>query len=133
MSIDPTMVIVGNLTEDPELRFSPNGTAWTVFTVAHNKRRRDKAGNWVDGDPLFMRCKAWREIAENIAASLTRGSRVVVSGRLEQSHWETATGEKRSSYGLAVDDLGPSLKFATATTKKVTRTKPPHHRWRCGW
>jgi single-strand DNA-binding protein len=121
---ETTMTIVGNLTADPEMRFTPSGAALVKFTVASTPRMFDKAnGQYRDGDPLFLTCTAWRDLAEHIADSLTKGARVIVSGRLRQSHWEDKeTGQKRSAYGLEVDEIGPSLRFATATVKKLVRS-----------
>lgn len=123
MANDTTLTVVGNLTADPELRFLPNGVGMVKFTVAQTPRVLDKAsGQWKDGDPLFLSCTAWRDLAEHIAESLSRGARVVVTGRLRLSRWETPEGEKRSAYGLEVDDIGPSLRWATAKVQKMTRT-----------
>jgi single-strand DNA-binding protein len=116
------MTIVGNLTDDPELRFTPAGVAMAKFTVASTPRIYDRTtGEYRDGEPLFMACTAWRDLAEHLAESLTKGARVVVTGRLRQSRWETENGEKRSAYGLDVEEAGPSLRFATATVRKTTR------------
>jgi len=118
---DINVTIVGNLTNDPELRFTPSGAAVASFTVASNSRYLDKATNeWKDGEPVFMRCSVWRQYAENVAESLTRGTRVIVSGRLKQRSYETREGEKRQVMELEVDDVGPALRYATA---KVTRTQ----------
>ncbi|RSM59479.1 single-stranded DNA-binding protein [Actinoplanes sp. ATCC 53533] len=123
MANETTMTIVGNLTADPELRFTPSGLAVAKFSVASTPRLFDKATNgYKDGDPLFLNCTAWRDLAENVAESLSRGARVVVTGRLKLSRWETPEGEKRSAYGLDVDEIGPSLRFATATVKKLARS-----------
>jgi single-strand DNA-binding protein len=123
MAQDPTTTIVGNLTDAPELRYTPQGTAMARFRIACTPRAYDKAtGEWRDGEPLFMPCTAWRELAENIAESLTRGARVIVTGRLRQSRWETPDGEKRSMIQLDVDEIGPSLRFATAQIKKLSRS-----------
>src|SRR5690625_3891510 len=120
MSKDTTLTIVGNLTADPELRFTPSGPAVASFTVASTPRRYDRqAGEFRDGDTLFMRCTAWRETAENVAESLTKGTRVIVTGRLIQRTFETREGEKRTVVELQVDEVGPSLAKATA---RVTRT-----------
>jgi single-strand DNA-binding protein len=121
---EPTTMIVGNLTDDPELRFTPSGVAMAKFRVASTPRTYDKtSGAWRDGEALFMPCTAWRDLAENVAESLTRGARVIVSGRLRQSRWEDKeTGEKRSMIQLDVDEIGPSLKFATASVKKLSRS-----------
>ena len=123
---ETSLTVVGNLTGDPELRFTASGVAVADFTVASTPRRYDRdAGEWVDGDTLFLRCAAWRELGEHIAVSLTRGTRVVVTGRLRQHTWETSGGEKRTSFQLDVDELGPSLKWATVKVTKTTREKAP--------
>ena len=124
MAGETTITVVGNLTDDPELRFLENGTGMVKFTVASTPRTMDRqSGQWKDGDPLFLTCTAWRDLAEHIAESLAKGTRVIVSGRLRLSRWESDEGEKRSAYGLEVDEIGPSLRFATATVSKTTRTK----------
>ena len=124
MAGETQITVTGNLTGDPELRFLPNGTGMVKFTVASTPRTMDRqSGQWKDGDPLFLTCTAWRDLAEHIAESLAKGTRVIVSGRLRLSRWETDEGEKRSAYGLEVDEIGPSLRFATATVAKTTRTK----------
>ena len=108
---DTIITVVGNLTADPELRFTPNGSAVANFTVASTPRVLDKATNeWKDGDALFMRCSVWRQAAENVAESLQRGQRVIVTGRLKQRSYETKEGEKRTVIELEVDEVGPSLK-----------------------
>src|SRR5918997_3681380 len=123
MAGETTITTVGNLTSDPELRFTPQGVAMVKFTVASTPRTFDRAKNeWADGDPLFLTCTAWRDLAEHIAESLSKGTRVVVTGRLRLSRWETPEGEKRSAYGLDVDEIGPSLRFGTATVKKLARS-----------
>jgi single-strand DNA-binding protein len=121
---EPTITVIGNLTDQPEIRFLPTGAAMARFRVASTPRTYDKAtGQWKDGDALFLPCTAWRDLAEHIADSnLTKGARVIVTGRLRQSHWETDAGEKRSMIQLDVDEVGPSLRFATATVKKLTRS-----------
>lgn len=122
MAGDTILTVVGNLTADPELRFTPSGAAVANFTVASTPRMMDRQTNeWKDGDPLFMRCSIWREAAENVAESLTRGSRVIVSGRLKQRSYETREGEKRTVVELEVDEIGPSLKYATAKVNKASR------------
>ena len=122
MSGDTTLTIIGNLVADPELRFTPAGAAVANFTVASTPRTFDRNKNeWIDGDALFMRCNIWREAAENVAESLTRGSRVIVSGRLKQRSYETREGEKRTVVELEVDEIGPSLKYATAKVNKADR------------
>ena len=119
---DTIITVVGNLTADPELRFTPNGSAVANFTVASTPRIMDKATNeWKDGEALFMRCSVWRQAAENIAESLTRGARVIVTGRLKQRSYDTKEGEKRTVIELEVDEVGPSLKYATAKVNKTSR------------
>ena len=123
MAGDTILTVVGNLTADPELRFTPSGAAVANFTVASTPRMMDRQTNeWKDGDPLFMRCSIWREAAENVAESLTRGSRVIVTGRLKQRSYETRDGEKRTVVELEVDEIGPSLKYATAKVNKASRS-----------
>jgi single-strand DNA-binding protein len=120
---DTIITVVGNLTADPELRFTPSGAAVANFTVASTPRIFDRQSNeWKDGDALFMRCSIWREAAENVAESLTRGSRVIVQGRLKQRSYETREGEKRTVVELEVEEIGPSLKYATAKVNKASRT-----------
>lgn len=114
------MSIVGNLVSDPELRFTPSGAAVANFTVASTPRMF-KDGDWKDGDPLFMRCNIWRQPAENVVESLTRGMRVIVSGRLRQRSYDK-DGQKRTVIELEVDEVGPSLRYATAKVNKVGRT-----------
>lgn len=119
---DTTITVVGNLTADPDLRFTPSGAAVANFTVASTPRVFDRQANeWKDGDALFLRCNIWREAAENVAESLTRGSRVIVTGRLRQRSFETREGEKRTVYEVEVDEVGPSLRYATAKINKVSR------------
>ncbi|MCE5291647.1 MAG: single-stranded DNA-binding protein [Nocardiaceae bacterium] len=122
MAGETTITIIGNLTADPELRFTPAGAAVANFTVAATPRTFDRNSNeWKDGEALFMRCNIWREAAENVAESLTRGSRVIVTGRLKQRSYETREGEKRTVVELEVDEVGPSLKYATAKVNKAGR------------
>ena len=122
MAGETIITVSGNLTADPELRFTPTGAAVSNFTVASTPRSFDKnTGEWKDGDPLFLRCSLWRQPAENVAESLTRGSRVIVTGRLQQRSYETKEGEKRTVIELAVDEIGPSLRYATARVNKATR------------
>ena len=122
MAGETTLTVVGNLTTDPELRFTPAGAAVANFTVASTPRTFDKAtGEWQDGDALFMRCSVWRQPAENVAETLTRGMRVMVIGRLRQRSFETREGEKRTVVELEVDEVGPSLRYATAKVLKATR------------
>ncbi|TQM32724.1 single-stranded DNA-binding protein [Nocardia bhagyanarayanae] len=130
MAGDTTITVIGNLTGDPELRYTPNGVAVTNFTVASTPRVFDRTINdWKDGEALFLRCSVWREAAENLAESLTRGARVIVSGRLKQRNWTTDDGQKRSTVELDVDEIGPSLRYATAkvhrTTKSPARSAKP--------
>ena len=124
MANETTLTIIGTLTADPELRYTPSGVAVANFTVASNPRVFNKpTGEWRDGDPLFMRCQLWREPAEHAAESLTRGTRIIVHGRLQQRSFETREGEKRIVIELLVDEVGPSLKWATAKIDKATRSK----------
>jgi single-strand DNA-binding protein len=121
MAGDTTLTLIGNLTNDPELRFTPSGAAVANFTVASTPRQFDRQSNeWKDGETLFMRCSVWRDAAENVAESLQRGSRVIVTGRLKSRSYDTKEGEKRTVMELEVDELGPSLRYATA---KVNRTQ----------
>ena len=125
MANETTITVVGNLTDDPELRFTPAGVAMAKFRVASTPRHFDRQANqWKDGDPLFLSCTVWRDMAEHVAESLVRGTRVVVHGRLRLSRWETPEGENRSMFQLDVDEVGPSLRFAQAKVTKATRTKP---------
>ena len=128
--------IVGNLTDDPELRFTPNGQAVVAFTVAVNPRTFDRQANeWRDGDPSYVRCQAWRQLAENAAESLHKGDRVVAAGRFREERWEDKdTGQQRSAWRLTADALGPDLTWATATVKKAARRAgagdaPPDDPW----
>jgi single-strand DNA-binding protein len=122
MAGETIITVVGNLTNDPELRFTPSGAAVASFTVASTPRTLDKATNeWKDGEALFLRCSIWRQAAENVAESLTRGSRVIVQGRLQQRSYETKEGEKRTVYEIEVDEVGPSLRSATAKVNKTQR------------
>ena len=119
MSNDTTITVVGNLVAAPELRFTPAGAAVANFTVASTPRACDKqAQEWKDGEALFLRCNAWKQLAENVTESLDKGSRVIVTGRLKQRSWVTKEGEKRTGFEVEVDEVGPSLKHASA---KVTR------------
>jgi single-strand DNA-binding protein len=123
MAGDTVITVVGNLTDDPELRFTSSGAAVANFTVASTPRFFDKNTNdWKDGDALFLRCSIWRQAAENVAETLTKGARVIVQGRLKQRSYETREGEKRTVYELDVDEVGPSLRYATAKVTKVTRS-----------
>jgi len=114
MTNETITTVVGNLTADPELRFTPSGAAVANFTVASTPRMFDRqSGEWKDGDALFLRCTIWRQAAEHVAESLTRGDRVIVQGRLRQHSFETREGEKRTVVELEVDEVGPSLRYAT--------------------
>ncbi|HZB66365.1 MAG TPA: single-stranded DNA-binding protein, partial [Ornithinibacter sp.] len=122
MAGETTITIVGNLTADPELRFTPSGAAVANFTVASTPRTFDRQANeWKDGETLFMRCSIWRDAAENIAESLHRGTRVIVTGRLKSRSYETKEGEKRTVVELDVDEVGPSLRYASAKVTKAER------------
>ena len=121
MAGETVITVVGNLTADPELRFTPNGAAVANFTVASTPRTFDRQTNeWKDGEALFLRCSVWREAAENVAESLTKGMRVIVQGRLKARSYEDRDGNRRTSWELDVDEVGPALRFATA---KVTRAQ----------
>src|SRR6266446_7299520 len=120
---DTQITIAGNLVDDPELRFTPAGQPVARFRVASTPRFLDKGTNeWRDGDSLFLTCNVWRQAAENVAESLTRGMRVIVSGRLRQRSYETKEGEKRTVYEVEVDDVGPSLRNASAKVNRVARS-----------
>ena len=119
---DTNLTMIGNLVSDPELRFTPSGAAVAKFTVASTPRYLDKTTNeWKDGDSLFLQCQIWRQAAENVAESLTKGMRVIVSGRLKQRSYETKEGEKRTVFEVEVDEVGPSLRNATAKVTKAAR------------
>jgi single-strand DNA-binding protein len=121
MAGETVITVIGNLTGDPELRFTPSGAAVANFTVASTPRTFDRQSNeWKDGETLFLRCSIWREAAESVAESLTKGTRVIATGRLVQRSYDTREGEKRTVVELQVDEVGPSLRYATA---KVTRTQ----------
>ncbi len=123
MAGETTITIIGNLTNDPELRFTPSGAAVANFTVASTPRTFDRQSNdWKDGETLFMRCSVWRDAAENVAESLQRGSRVLVTSRLKSRSYETKEGEKRTVVELDVDEVGPSLRYATAKVNKTSRS-----------
>ncbi len=122
MAGDTVITVVGNLVDDPELRFTPSGAAVANFRIASTPRTFDKQSNeWKDGDALFLSCSVWRQAAENVAESLQKGMRVVVQGRLKQRSYETREGEKRTVVELEVDEVGPSLKYATAKVARVQR------------
>src|SRR3954447_19513983 len=123
MAGETVITVVGNLTDDPELRFTPSGAAVAKFRIASTPRTLDKqSGEWKDGEPLFLACNIWRDAAEHVAESMQRGTRVIVQGRLRQRSYETREGEKRTVYELEVDEIGPSLRYATAKVQKTTRS-----------
>src|ERR687888_865317 len=122
MAGETVITVVGNLTADPELRFTPSGAAVASFTIASTPRTFDRNTNeWKDGEALFLRCSIWRQAAENVAESLQRGMRVVAQGRVQQRSFETREGEKRTVVEMQVDEIGPSLRYATAKVNKVAR------------
>ncbi len=122
MAGETPITVIGNLTADPELRFTPSGAAVANFTVASTPRNFDRQTNeWKDGEALFLNCSVWRQAAENAAESLTRGMRVIVSGRLKARSYETREGEKRTVFEIEVEEVGPSLKYATAKVQKTSR------------
>jgi single-strand DNA-binding protein len=122
MAGETPITVIGNLTADPELRFTPSGAAVANFTVASTPRTFDRQTNeWKDGESLFLNCSVWRQAAENAAESLVRGSRVIVSGRLKARSYETREGEKRTVFEVDVDEVGPSLRYATAKVTKASR------------
>lgn len=124
MAGETIITLVGNLVDDPELRFTPSGAAVANFRVASTPRTFDRqSGEWRDGDTLFITCNAWRQAAENVAESLQRGMRVIVQGRLKARSFETREGEKRTVYEIDVDEVGPSLRSATAKVTKTTRSQ----------
>ncbi len=123
MAGETPITVVGNLTADPELRFTPSGAAVANFTVASTPRTFDRQSNeWKDGEALFLNCSVWRQAAENAAESLTRGMRVIVSGRLKARSYETREGEKRTVFEIEVEEVGPSMKYATAKVTKTSRS-----------
>ena len=123
MAGETVITVVGNLTDDPELRFTPSGAAVAKFRVASTPRTLDRnSGEWKDGEPLFLQCNIWRQAAEHVAESLHRGARVIVTGRLRQRSYETREGEKRTVIELEVDEIGPSLRYATAKVQKMSRS-----------
>jgi single-strand DNA-binding protein len=122
MAGETVITVIGNLTNDPELRFTPSGQAVASFTIASTPRTMDRQTNeWKDGDTLFLRCSVWRQAAENVAESLHKGFRVIVQGRLKQRSFETREGEKRTVVELDVDEVGPSLRSATARVNRAGR------------
>jgi single-strand DNA-binding protein len=130
MAGETTVTVVGNLTADPELRFTQSGAAVANFTVASTPRRFNRdTGKWEDQDALFLRCSVWRQAAENVAESLNRGDRVIVHGNLRQRSFETREGEKRTVIEMEVDEVGPSLKWASATVNKASRQRESSTGW----
>lgn len=126
MSQETIVTVVGNLTADPELRYTQSGLAVANFTIASTPRTFDRASNeWKDGDTLYLRASIWREAAEQVAASLTKGTRVIAQGRLKQRSYETKEGEKRTTIELEVDEIGPSLRYATATVTRASGGSTP--------
>jgi single-strand DNA-binding protein len=124
MAGETIITVVGNLTADPELRYTQNGLAVANFTIASTPRNFDRATNdWKDGEALFLRASVWREFAEHVAGSLTKGSRVIATGRLKQRSYETKEGEKRTSIELEVDEIGPSLRYATAQVTRAASSR----------
>lgn len=120
---DTNITLIGNLTDDPELRFTPSGAAVAKFRVASTPRYMDRqTGEWKDGEALFLTCNVWRQAAEHVAESLQRGARVIVSGRLRMRSYETREGEKRTVFEVEVDEIGPSLRYATAKVQKMARS-----------
>ncbi|MCD0445806.1 single-stranded DNA-binding protein [Glycomyces sp. A-F 0318] len=120
MAGDTTITVVGNLVDDPELRYTPSGAAVAKFRIASTPRTFDKETNgWKDGEAMFLTCSVWRQYAENVSESLSKGTRVIVQGNLKQRSYETAQGEKRTVYEIDVEEVGPALRFATATVAKA--------------
>jgi single-strand DNA-binding protein len=121
MANETVITVIGNLTSDPELRYTQGGAAVANFTIASTPRTFDRASNeWKDGEALFLRASVWKEYAEHVASSLTKGSRVIAQGRLKQRSYETKEGEKRTSMELEIDEIGPSLRYATAQVTRAT-------------
>ncbi len=126
MAGETTLTLVGNLTADPELRYTPNGVAFASFTIASTTRTLDRQTNqWRDGDVMFLRATIWRQPADHVADSLSKGTRVIVTGRLKQRSYETKEGEKRTVFELDIDEIGPSLRYATAKVTRATRGTAP--------
>jgi single-strand DNA-binding protein len=122
MASDNCITLVGNITDDPELRFTPSGAAVANFTIAVNRRFKNQSGQWEDKLDGFFKCNCWREMAENVAESLQKGARVMVVGRLQQRSWDDQEGNKRSAFEIQVDEVGPSLRWATAQVQKSQRS-----------
>ena len=122
MASDNCITLVGNITDDPELRFTPSGSAVANFTIAVNRRFKNQQGGWEDKLDGFFKCNCWRDMAENVAESLQKGMRVMVVGRLQQRSWDDQEGNKRSAFEIQVDEVGPSLRWATASVTKSQRS-----------
>lgn len=122
MASDNCITLVGNITDDPELRFTPSGSAVANFTIAVNRRFKNQSGAWEDKLDGFFKCNCWRDMAENVAESLQKGARVMVVGRLQQRSWDDQEGNKRSAFEIQVDEVGPSLRWATASVTKSQRS-----------
>lgn len=122
----PQLTGTARLTADPELRFAPSGVAVCSVHLAFNSRKQGSSGAWVDGDSLFIKATAFRDLAEHCAETLTKGAEVIITGRVKTEQWETPQGEKRSAPALLLDSVGPSLRYATAVVKKVNRTNGSH-------
>ena len=122
MASDNCITLVGNITDDPELRFTPSGSAVANFTIAVNRRFKNQSGQWEDKLDGFFKCNCWREMAENVAETLQKGTRVMVVGRLQQRSWDDQEGNKRSAFEIQVDEVGPSLRWATAQVQKSQRS-----------
>jgi len=130
MANEIVMTVIGNLTADPTLTYTQSGLAVANFTIASTPRTFDKAkGEYVDGEATFLRASVWREFAENVAGSLTKGMRVIASGRLKQRSFETREGEKRTAFELEVDEIGPSLRYATASVTRGSGSRAPEESW----
>lgn len=132
MAGETILTVIGNLTADPELRYTPNGLAVANFTIASTPRTFDRQSNeWKDGEALFLRASCWLEFAEHVAGSLTKGTRVIASGRLKQRSYETKEGEKRTAIELEIDEIGPSLRYATATVVRAQSggVSGGHEKW----
>lgn len=130
MANEIVMTVIGNLTADPTLTYTQSGLAVANFTIASTPRTFDKAkGEYVDGEATFLRASVWREFAENVAGSLTKGMRVIASGRLKQRSYETREGEKRTAFELEVDEIGPSLRYATASVTRGSGSRAPEESW----
>ena len=121
---ESTTIIIGNCTRDPELKFTNSGASVASFGVAVNRRKKNDAGEWEDGDPSFFNITCWQSLADHVAESVTKGQRVIVCGRLEQRSWENDAGEKRTAIDVVADEVGPSLRWATAEVKKAERSGP---------